>query len=112
MKADSEFLAPADVKELTGRAKPDDQEAELKRLGLPCRRPRPNRVLVSRHHVREWLSGRAVAPSRGVNLGAIEQMEAQRAEAKKLAAARKESAEKLEGEKRAARRTAKAASPT
>lgn len=67
---DTELLSTAEVKDLTGCAKPDEQEAELKRLGLPCRRPRPNRVLVSRHHVREWLSGRAVAPSRGINLDA------------------------------------------
>ena len=66
----SEFLSAAELKDLTGEAKPDDQEAELKRQGLPFKR-RGNRVLVSRFHCREWLSGRAVAPSRGINLAAV-----------------------------------------
>jgi hypothetical protein len=40
--------------------------------------------------VRDWLAGRPLPrPSVGVNLAALEQMEAKRAEAKKRAAARK-----------------------
>ncbi len=66
----TEFLSAAEVKDLTGCAKPDDQEAELKRQGLPAKR-RGNRVLVSRYHCREWLSGRPVAPSRGINIAGI-----------------------------------------
>ncbi len=67
---DSEFLSAAEGKDLTGCAKPDDQEAELKRQGLPAKR-RGNRLLVSRFHCREWLSGRPVAPSRGINLALV-----------------------------------------
>lgn len=67
---DSEFLSAAEVKDLTGQAKPEQQEAELQRQGLPCKR-RGNRVLVSRFHCREWLSGRPVAPSRGINLSVV-----------------------------------------
>lgn len=67
---DSEFLSAPEVKDLTGCATPDAQEAELKRQGLPFKR-RGNRVLVSRFHTREWLSGRAVAPSRGINLALV-----------------------------------------
>ena len=66
----TEFLSAAEVKDLTGCAKPDDQEAELLRQGLPFKR-RGTRVLVSRFHTREWLSGRAVAPSRGINLALV-----------------------------------------
>lgn len=66
---DSEFLSATEVKDLTGCAKADDQEVELKKEGLPYKR-RGNRVLVSRFHCREWLSGRPVAPSRGINLAA------------------------------------------
>ena len=40
---DSEFLSAAEVKDLTGCAKPDEQEAELKRQGLPAKR-RGNRL--------------------------------------------------------------------
>lgn len=67
---DSEFLSAAEVKDLTGRANPEAQETELQRQGLPFKR-RGNRVLVSRHHTREWLSGRVVTPSRGVRLDLV-----------------------------------------
>ena len=66
---DSEFLSAAEVRDLTGAANADAQELELKRQGLPYKR-RSNRLLVSRFHCREWLSGRPVAPSRGINLAA------------------------------------------
>ncbi len=65
-----EFLSAAEVRDLTGIAHPDGQEAELHRLGLPAKR-RGNRMLVSRFHIREWLSGRAVTPSRGPNLDRV-----------------------------------------
>jgi len=67
---DSEFLSAAEVRDLTGTANADAQEAELKLQGLPCKR-RGNRLLVSRYHCREWLAGRAVAPSRGINLALV-----------------------------------------
>jgi len=66
----SEFLSAAEVKDLTGCAQPDAQEVELQRQGLPFKR-RGNRLLVSRFHCREWLAGRAVAPSRGINLALV-----------------------------------------
>lgn len=66
----TEFLSAAEVKDLTGEAKADAQEAELQRQGLPFKR-RGNRLLVSRFHCREWLAGRAVAPSRGINLALV-----------------------------------------
>lgn len=67
---DSEFLSAAEVRDLTGAANADAQIEELHRQGLPCKR-RGNRVLVSRYHCREWLAGRAVAPSRGINLALV-----------------------------------------
>lgn len=67
---DSEFLSATEVKDLTGEAKADAQEVELKKQGLPFKR-RGSRLLVSRFHTREWLSGRPVAPSRGINLAAV-----------------------------------------
>ncbi len=50
----TEFLTAAEVKDLTGAAQPDAQEAELKRQGLPCKR-----------------RGNPVAPSRGINLALV-----------------------------------------
>lgn len=70
MTIDTEFLTAAEVKDLTGAAQPDAQEAELQRQALPYKR-RGNRVLVSRWHCREWLSGKPVAPSRGINLALV-----------------------------------------
>ena len=68
--SESEFLSPADLKDLTGWANPDRQEAELQRQGLPFKR-RGRRMLVSRFHIREWLSGRPVAPRRGIDLSKV-----------------------------------------
>ena len=65
-----EFLTPQEVKTLAGVAAIAKQEAVLKADGIPFRR-RKNRLLVSRFHVREWLSGRVVTPSRGVRLDLV-----------------------------------------
>lgn len=65
-----EFLSPSELKSLAGAASADTQAAELDKLGVPFRRI-GRRILVSRYHVREWLSGRVVTPSRGVNLALV-----------------------------------------
>lgn len=67
---DLEILPTADIRNLTGRARVDDQERELQVLGVPYRRA-GRRLLVSRHHVREWLAGRAVVQSRGIDFGKV-----------------------------------------
>ena len=66
----TEFLRPEELRELAGSAGGEAQCAALDMLGVPYRRVN-RRVLVSRYHVREWLSGRAVTPSRGVNLALV-----------------------------------------
>ena len=66
----SEFLTFDELRELTQRARRDGQAEFLQSVGIPFRRA-DQRLIVSRHHVREWLSGRPVAPSREVNLGAV-----------------------------------------
>lgn len=65
-----ELLTPAEVKSLTGSANADEQERILQQDGIPYRR-RGKRILVSRFHTREWLAGRTVTPSRGVNLSLV-----------------------------------------
>lgn len=65
-----ELLTAAEVRELTGAGKPEDQARTLSQDGIP-HRLRGGRVLVSRFHVREWLAGRVVMPSRGVNLSLV-----------------------------------------
>jgi hypothetical protein len=64
---ENEFLTAAEVKDVTGCIRADAQETELKRQGLPFKR-RGERILISRFHTREWLAGRTVTPSRGINL--------------------------------------------
>lgn len=70
MTAEIELLAPIEIRKLAGASKTDEQEAFLKREGIPHKR-RGRRILLSRAHVRAWLSGQVVTPSRGVNLGAV-----------------------------------------
>lgn len=65
-----ELLSPAEVHSLTGTTNPDEQERILSQDGIPYRR-RDKRILVSRFHTREWLAGRTVTPSRGVNLALV-----------------------------------------
>lgn len=65
-----EWLSPAELKTMTGQAGADGQARVLTQDGVPFRR-RGNRMLVSRFHAREWLAGRNVTPSRGVNLSLV-----------------------------------------
>jgi hypothetical protein len=85
----SEFMTPDELRDLTGKRGQALQVQFLKAEGIP-HKERRGRLLVSRVHVRDWLAGRPLPrASVGVNLAALEQMEAKRAEAKQLAAARK-----------------------
>lgn len=65
-----ELLKPSEIRTLTGTANPDQQEKILTTDGIPFKR-RGKRILVSRFHTREWLAGRVVTPSRGVNLSLV-----------------------------------------
>ena len=65
-----EWLSAAELKTMTGETNLDEQEKVLTADGMPFRR-RGRRILVSRFHTREWLSGRVVTPSRGVNLSLV-----------------------------------------
>jgi len=63
-----EFLSPAEVKGLCNSPKANVQVRVLTEQGIPFRLV-GRLVKVSRYHVREWLAGRPVTPSRGgVNL--------------------------------------------
>ena len=65
-----ELLLPAEVKQLVGASNPDEQSKLLLEFGIPHRLLK-QRILVSRFHVREWLAGRQLVQSRGVNLAAV-----------------------------------------
>jgi hypothetical protein len=54
-----EFLAPADLHDLTGFARAAEQEGWLLERGIPHKRE-GKRVIVSRHHARDWLAGKRV----------------------------------------------------
>lgn len=66
-----ELLTPSEIKALTGTANLEEQDRILTEDGIPHRR-RGRRILVSRFHTREWLAGRTVTPSRGVNLSLVQ----------------------------------------
>lgn len=53
---DSELLAPTEIRDLAGCVAREAQCAKLVELGVPFRRDGA-RILVSRAHVRQWLSG-------------------------------------------------------
>jgi len=58
-----EFLSPAEVKALAGgRSRTQDQVDVLTEMSIPHKVVR-KRVVVSRYHVREWLSGKTITPS-------------------------------------------------
>lgn len=64
----SEFLSPAEVKDLAGGAATlMEQLRVLEAEGIPCRLV-GKRIVVSRYHAREWLAGRHVTPTRGARL--------------------------------------------
>ena len=60
----SEFLSKEELATLTGSHRVAKQETILRDDGLPFRR-RGNALLVSRHHLREWLAGRLVRVGTG-----------------------------------------------
>lgn len=66
----SEFLSPDELRDLTQRARRDGQAYVLTAAGIPFRQI-AQRILVSRHHAREWLAGRSVTPSHEPDLSAI-----------------------------------------
>lgn len=66
----SEFLTPDDLRDLTHRHRKEAQAKALEAAGIPFRWL-AGRIIVSRHHAREWLAGRTVATSREPNMGAI-----------------------------------------
>ena len=67
---ESEFLTPDDVRFMTDRAQVRKQCERLTELGVPFHLV-GRHLLVSRFHVREWLAGRSVTPSRGVDFSTV-----------------------------------------
>jgi hypothetical protein len=63
-------LTPEELRELTGRARRGDQRAWLEAQGIPFRVD-GERLLVSRQHAQDWLSGKVVARSRAVDLSGV-----------------------------------------
>jgi hypothetical protein len=63
----TELLSPVEVRELAGRASRDAQAEWLSAQGVPYRRDGA-RILVSREHVRRWLSGEVLRQSAGVRM--------------------------------------------
>lgn len=67
---DSEFLSLPELRDLTGYARRAEQAKVLREIGLPFQEV-GGRVVVSRYHAREWLAGRQVRPSQGIDLAAV-----------------------------------------
>lgn len=65
-----EFLSGDELRDLTDRQHKSAQARALESAGIPFRWLN-GRLVVSRHHAREWIAGRSVAPSREPNMGAI-----------------------------------------
>lgn len=65
-----EFLSAQELRTLTDKARPDGQARVLADIGIPFRQI-GRRLIVSRHHAREWLAGRTIAPSSEPNSAAI-----------------------------------------
>lgn len=66
--AESELLKPAEVRDVCGGvARLADQSRILAEHGLPFKVV-GRRVVLSRHHLREWLAGRVAAPSKAPRL--------------------------------------------
>lgn len=59
MTTPSEFLSSDELHDLTGYSQPVKQAPWLRDQGIP-HRVDGRRIIVSRHHAREWLAGRAV----------------------------------------------------
>ena len=67
---DSEFLAPSELRELTGYAHREQQERVLTERAIPYKDV-GRRLLVSRYHVREWIAGRATRTTAGPRLDRV-----------------------------------------
>ena len=70
MTQPSEFLSPAELRDLTQRAHRDAQARVLEADGIPYRQ-RGTTLIVSRHHARAWLEGKPIAASREPDMEAI-----------------------------------------
>ena len=66
----TEYLPPPELHQLTGYARSNSQAAWLVQQGIPHRID-GRRVIVSREHVRNWLEGRNMVRSNGLNLAGI-----------------------------------------
>lgn len=66
----TEYLGSPELHALTGYARAGQQSEWLKSNGIP-HRVDGRRVIVSREHVRNWLEGRTMVVSRGLNTAAI-----------------------------------------
>jgi hypothetical protein len=64
------LLTPDELAKLTGKAWSRHQSAWLVEQGIPHRMD-GKRVLVSHRHVDQWLEGRSMVRSQGLNLAAI-----------------------------------------
>jgi hypothetical protein len=66
----SEYLNTTDLNDLTGYARAGKQAGWLRENGIPHRAVGA-RVIVSTIHARNWLEGRTVVHSPGLNLAGI-----------------------------------------
>lgn len=66
----SEFLTREELRDLTGAGRAQAQARWLAEKGLP-HRVDGRRVIVSRHHVRQWLAGESLVLSAGPNWDAV-----------------------------------------
>lgn len=56
--ADGELVPDDEIRRMTKRQQPAAQARWLKRKGVPCRLE-AGVVILSRHHLREWIAGSA-----------------------------------------------------
>lgn len=66
----NEFLTPEELRDLTQRARREAQARALQEAGIPFRQVAA-RLIVSRHHAREWLAGRILTPSYEPDMSAV-----------------------------------------
>ena len=65
----SEYLSATELHDLTGYARSGQQAAWLQFRKIP-HRVDGRRVILSRRHVRDWLEGKSVVTSSGINMAA------------------------------------------
>jgi len=65
-----ELMQRDELRDLTGKAHAAAQAAWLAERGVPHRLD-GRRVILSRSHVRDWLTGKTVRQSGGINWGAV-----------------------------------------